>query len=67
MYNGRKKRSWRDVYTLSKSDQVITFSPEDGKFVRHPHNDALVISAHLNNYLIKRMLVSEGSVINALS
>lgn len=57
MLVGRKKRSQRGVCTLSKSYQVITFSFNDGESVRHPHNDAPVISAHLNNYLIKRKLV----------
>ena len=44
----------------------ITFGPEDGQHVQHPHNDALVISAHIQNFLVKRILIDDGSAANAL-
>ena len=45
----------------------ITFGLEDGQHVRYPHNDALVISSHVHNYLVKRLLIDDGSAVNALS
>ena len=45
----------------------ITFRPEDGQHVQHPHNDALVIGAHIQNFLVKRLLIDDGSAVNALS
>ena len=45
----------------------ITFGPEDGQHVRHSHNNALVISAHIQNYLVKRLMIDDGSAVNALS
>ena len=45
----------------------ITFRPEDGQHFRHPHNDALVINAHIQNYLVKRLLIDDKSAINSLS
>ena len=45
----------------------IIFRPEDGQHFRHPHNDALVISAHIQNFLVKRLLIDDGNAINALS
>ena len=45
----------------------ITFGPKDGQHVQHSHNDALVISAHIQNFLVKRLLIDDGSAVNALS
>ena len=45
----------------------ITFRPEDGQHIWHPHNDALVISAHIQNYLVKKLLIDDGSPVNVLS
>ena len=39
----RLKRARKDRNPLPD----ITFEPEDGKHIQHPHNDALVISAHI--------------------
>ena len=39
----RMKRAQKDRNLLSD----ITFRPEDGQHVQHPHNDALVISAYI--------------------
>ena len=59
----RLKRAQKDENQLSN----ITFGPEDGQHVQHPHNDALVISAHIQNFLVKRLLIDDRSVVNALS
>ena len=59
----RLKRARKDKNQLPD----IIFGPEDGQHVRHPHNDALVISAHIQNFLVKRLLIDDESAVNALS
>ena len=59
----RLKRARKDGNQLPD----ITFGPEDGQHVQHPHNDALVVSAHIQNFLVKRLLIDDGSAVNALS
>ena len=59
----RLKRARKD----ENQSPDITFGPEDGQHVQHPHNDALVISAHIQNFLVKRLLIDDGSAVNALS
>ena len=44
----------------------ITFRSEDGQHVQHPHNNALLISAHIQNFLVKRLLIDDGSAASAL-
>ena len=58
----RLKRARKDGNLLPD----ITFRSEDGQYVQHPHNDALVISAHIQNFLVKRLLIDDGSAVNAL-
>ena len=54
---------------LKEGNQLpdITFGLEDGQHVQHPHNDALLISAHVQNYLVKSLLIDNGSAVNAIS
>ena len=59
----RIKRTRKEGHRLPD----ITFRPEDGQHVQYPHNDALVISAHIQNFLVKRLLIDDGSAVNALS
>ena len=59
----RLKRARKDGNPLPD----ITFGPEDGQHVQHPHNDALVINAHIQDFLVKRLLIDDGSAVNALS
>ena len=59
----RMKRTRKEGNQLSN----ITFGPEDGQHVQHPHNDALVISAHIQNFLVKRLLIDDRSTVNPLS
>lgn len=64
----KEKRMKRTRKEESKfQTPVITFSPEDGKHARHPHNDALVVSAYIQNFFVKRLLIDDGSAVNALS
>ena len=46
---------------------MITITPEDGLHVKQPHNDTLVINTHIKNYLVKKMLVDDGSAVNVLT
>ena len=59
----RLKRARKDENQLP----YITFGPEDGQHVQHPHNDVLVISAHIQNFSVKRLLIDDGSAVNTLS
>lgn len=61
----RLKRTWKEKIQTDKP--IITFGPEDGQHIQHPHNDALVINAYIQSYLVKRLLIDEGSAVNALS
>ena len=59
----RLKRARKDENQLP----YIIFGPENRQHVQHPHNDALVISAHIQNFLVKRLLIDDESAVNALS
>lgn len=64
----REKRMKRTRKEEGQSQKpVITFSLEDGRHARHPHNDALVVSAYIQNYLVKIPLIDDRSAVNALS
>ena len=59
----RMKRTQKEENQLPD----IIFGPEDRQHVWHPHNDALVISAHIQNFLVKKLLINNGSAVNTLS
>ena len=64
-----RKRPQREVYTTQTGPSMttITITLEDGLYVRKPYNDALVINTHIRNYLVKRMLVDDGSAVYVLT
>ena len=62
----KEKRSKRARKNENPLPNII-FGPEDGQHVQHSHNDTLVISAHIQNFLVKRLLIDDGSAVNALS
>ena len=66
---GGRKRPCKEVYMARANypTPTIIITPEDGSHVKQPHNDALVISAHIKNYLVRRMLVDDGSAVNVLT
>ena len=66
---GKKKRQKKDICIVGTSSSMptITISPEDRLHVKQPHNDALVVSTYIKNYLVKRMLVDDGSTVNVLN
>ncbi|XP_052202690.1 uncharacterized protein LOC127808243 [Diospyros lotus] len=44
----------------------ITFSEDDARDVHWPHNDALVIRAHIGNMEVRRIMVDTGSSVNVM-
>ena len=44
----------------------ITFTEEEARTMRHPHNDALVVSLKVANNLVHRILVDNGSSVDVL-
>ena len=66
---GGRKRPRKEVYMARTSYPIptITITPEDGLHVKQPHNDALVINAHIKNFLVRRLLVDDGSAVNVLT
>ena len=45
---------------------IIGFSEEDARCLRHPHDDALVISIRVGDYNMHRVLVDNGSSADIL-
>ncbi|XP_052177535.1 uncharacterized protein LOC127791591 [Diospyros lotus] len=43
-----------------------TFSEEDARDIHWPHNDALVIRAHIGNMEVRRIMVDTGSSVNVM-
>jgi ribonuclease HI len=68
--SGRKQyaRQYQSVSTvdLGAADD-ITFGSRDLEGVSFPHDDALVITAIIANFEVKRILVDNGSAANVLS
>ena len=58
------------IGTLPKIAQrespIIGFSEEDARRLHHPHDDALVVSIHIGDYNVHRVLVDNGSSANTL-
>lgn len=47
-------------------NNMITFSDQDLEGIHTPHDDALVITADVNNHTITRMMVDSGSAVDVL-
>ena len=45
---------------------VITFSKEDARKIQTPHDDAVVVSATIANYDVKRILIDNESSTDVL-
>ncbi|XP_022874266.1 uncharacterized protein LOC111393099 [Olea europaea var. sylvestris] len=68
--SGRKQHARRHAHTPKEShDEVkdITFGANDLEGVSYPHDDALVVSAIVANFEVKRILIDNGSAANILS
>ena len=44
----------------------ITFTGKDGRRLHHPHDDAIVITLTIANYMTRRVLVDNGSSVDIL-
>ena len=47
-------------------EQAITFTDEDAERVHHPYNDSIVITLLIANYMIRRVLMDNGSSADIL-
>ncbi|XP_022876946.1 uncharacterized protein LOC111395176 [Olea europaea var. sylvestris] len=68
--SGRKQYARKHAHTPRESrDEIkdITFGARDLEGITYPHDNALVISAVVANFEVKRILVDNGSVANILS
>ncbi|XP_022853911.1 uncharacterized protein LOC111375339 [Olea europaea var. sylvestris] len=68
--NGRKQYARQYAHTLNgfhDKHEDITFGAKDLEGVSCPHDDALVISAIVANFEVKRILIDNGSAANILS
>ncbi|XP_022875729.1 uncharacterized protein LOC111394198 [Olea europaea var. sylvestris] len=67
--SGRKQYARQHARTPREShDEVkdITFGARDLEGISYPHDDALVVSAVVANFEVKRILVDNGSAANIL-
>lgn len=48
------------------SIEPITFSNEDARGMFFPHNDALLITIHINNCKVTRVLIDTTSSVNII-
>ncbi|XP_022856591.1 uncharacterized protein LOC111377693, partial [Olea europaea var. sylvestris] len=68
--SGRKQYARQHAHTSKESHdklEDITFGARDLEGVSYPHDDALVVSAIVANFEVKRILVDNGSAANILS
>ena len=65
---GRRKRMRKEVFVIvDLSIPNIIISQDDGSYMKQLYNDALVVSAYIKNYLVKRMVVDDRSDVNVLT
>ena len=58
--------SGRPPRTRGTNEQAITFTDEDAWRVHHPHDDAIVITLLIANYMTRRVLIDNGSSTDIL-
>ncbi len=51
---------------VTENDVVFSFSSHDAKYVKYPHDDALVISTRVGLYEVKRILIDMGNSADIL-
>ena len=49
-----------------RESPIIGFSEEDARCLHHPHDDALVVSVRVKDYIVHGMLVDNGSLTDIL-
>ena len=50
-----------------QSTTPIIFTSKDGNKVTTPHTDALIVEGMVENFILKRILVDDGSAVNLLT
>ena len=51
---------------VRRESPIIGFSKEDARHLHHPHDDTLVVSIHVEDYNVHRVLVNNGSSADIL-
>ena len=47
-------------------EQAITFMDEDPRRIHHPHDDAIVLTLLIVDYITRKVLIDNGSLANIL-
>ena len=58
--------SRRSPRTRETDEQAITFTDKDVERVHHPHDDAIIITLLIADYMTRRVLVDNGSLADIL-
>ena len=58
--------SGRSPRMRTTDEQAITFTDEDAERVHHPHDDAIVITLLIVDYMTRKVLMDNGSSANIL-
>ena len=58
--------SRRSPRARTTDEQAITFTDEDAERIHHPHDDAIVITLLIADYITRRVLVDNGSSADIL-
>ena len=58
--------SGRSPRIRTTDEQAITFTDEDATRVHHPHDDAIIITLLIVDYMTRRVLMDNGSSANIL-
>ena len=51
---------------IREDELAIVFIDEDARRLHHPHDDAIVITLAIANYMTKRVLIDNGSSADIL-
>ena len=58
--------SGRPPRMIKEDELAITFKDKDARRLHHPHDDAIVITLTIANYITRRVLIDNGSSANIL-
>ena len=51
---------------VKMDDQIITFSENNARGIHQPHDDALVVTMTIAGFIIRRVLIENGSLANVI-
>ena len=51
---------------IREDEPAIVFTDEDARWLHHPHDNAIVITLVITNYMTKRVLIDNGSSTDIL-